>query len=141
MVVERDFFGNLKYLNGQFSEFARTLVKTRLRLYPLDFFRYLIVYEPEISEWFNYYIVKRWCSAETKLFKSHARTDKKVENLLQAMDLPVKDADGASFNLLQLMTKQDIGDLVGATRQTVATALKKFNQQRSGNAYPMRATV
>ena len=59
---------------------------------------------------------------------------------MQAMDLPVKDADGASFNLLQLMTKQDIGDLVGATRQTVATALKKFNLQRTGNAYPIRAT-
>ena len=140
VVVERDFFGNLKYLNGQFSEFARPLVKTRLRLYPLDFFRHLIVYEPEISEWFNYYVVKRWCNAETKLFKSHGRTDKRVENLFQAMDLPVKDADGNSFNLLQLLTKQDIGDLVGATRQTVAAALKKFNQQGANTIYPMRAT-
>ena len=100
----------------------------------------MIVYEPEISEWFNYYVVKRWCNAETKLFKSHGRTDKRVENLFQAMDLPVKDADGNSFNLLQLLTKQDIGDLVGATRQTVAAALKKFNQQGANTIYPMRAT-
>ena len=128
VVVGGDFFGNLKYLNGQFSEFARPLVKTRLRLYPLDFFRHLIVYEPEVSEWFNYYAVKRWCNAETKLFRSHARTSKKVEDLLHAMNITIQDADHQHFNLLHLLTRQDIGDLVGASRQTVSSALKKFNQ-------------
>lgn len=63
-----DFFGNLQYLNGQFSEFAKTFTTVRLRVYDSGFFRHVTTHIPEAANWFAYHLVSRWCRAESRLF-------------------------------------------------------------------------
>jgi len=121
-----DFFGNLKYLNGQFFEFSKALIGTRIRTYPLSFFKKVIVEHPPIAEWFISYIVKRWCVSEKKLGKIKENdTCKKISFLRSYLDVRVKDAEGSEFLLYDLLTQKDLGDLIGATRQTIAKGLKK----------------
>ena len=122
-----DFFGNLKYLNGQFYEFSKALVDTKVRLYDLSFFKSIIVYDPKVSDWFNYYLVKRWCIAETKLLKMNSRSiAEKLDFLRDHFSKIVQDTHKNNYVLFGLLTKKDLGDLVGTTRQTVANALKKY---------------
>lgn len=121
-----DFFGNLKYLNSQFFEFSKALVSTRIRAYPLPFFKQVIVEYPVISEWFISYVVKRWCISEKKLGRiKENNTSKKISFLRSYFDVRVRDSKGSEFLLYDLLTQKDLGDLVGATRQTIAAALKK----------------
>ena len=121
-----DFFGNLKYLNGQFFEFSKTLVDTEVRLYELSFFKSVIINDLKVSEWFTFYLIKRWCSAEKKLVKMNSKSIyEKLNFLRQHFGQRVEDIHHKSYVLFNLLTKKDLGDLVGTTRQTVASALKK----------------
>ncbi|PRX54957.1 CRP-like cAMP-binding protein [Flagellimonas meridianipacifica] len=126
VVSSNDFIGNLKYLNNQFFEFAKTLTSTRLRAYKLSFFKKVIIEEPRISEWFISYLVQRWCTAEKKLRKINEKsTTEKLRFLMAYLDKSIEDAEGNIHVLYDLLTQKDLGDFIGATRQTVATALKK----------------
>ncbi len=126
VVSANDFFGNLKYLNNQFFEFAKTLTSTRLRAYKLSFFKKVIVEEPRIAEWFISYVVQRWCTAEKKLRKINEKSTTEKLRFLQAyFDKNIKDTEGNAYVLYDLLTQKDLGDLIGATRQTIASALKK----------------
>ena len=126
VVSEKDFFGNLKYLNNQFFEFSKTLTTTRLRVYQLSFFKEVIVEEPTIAEWFISYIVKRWCTAEKKLRKINERnTSEKLRFLESYFNKNINDDTGFTYKLYDLLTQKDLGDLIGATRQTISSALKK----------------
>ncbi|MGB6151820.1 MAG: Crp/Fnr family transcriptional regulator [Pricia sp.] len=121
-----DFFGNLKYLNNQFFEFSKALIGTRIRAYPLPFFKNVITEHPAAAEWFISYIVKRWCVSEKKLGKiKENNTAKKIGFLRSYLNVKVKDTAGSEFLLYDLLTQRELGDLVGATRQTIANALKK----------------
>lgn len=121
-----DFFGNLKYLNNQFFEFSKTIIDTRIRIYPLSFFKKVIVGDPAHAEWFISYVVKRWCVSEKKLGKiKENNTAKKISFLRSYFNVRIKDSKGSEFLLYDLLTQKDLGDLVGATRQTIAAALKK----------------
>lgn len=126
VVYTGDYFGNLKYLNGQFFEFSKTLVDTRIRIYDLAFFKKSIVENPVTSEWFIAYLLKRWCLAEKKLGQVNERsTFQKLEFLKSHFDISVLDIHGEEHILYDLLTQKDKGDLIGATRQTIASALKK----------------
>ncbi|MGB5821862.1 MAG: Crp/Fnr family transcriptional regulator [Saonia sp.] len=128
VVYEKDFFGNLKYLNNQFFEFSKALVDTRIRMYELHFFKKTIIEEPVIAEWFISYLVKRWCIAEKKLIKINERTtQQKVQFLQSSFNIKVKDIHGEIYLLYDLLTQKDLGDLIGATRQTIANTLKKIS--------------
>lgn len=121
-----EFFGNLRYLNGQFSEFAKSLSSVILREYDPDFFKKIIVFEPSISEWFNIQVVKRWSRAEDRLFAVRSlNASDKVRRILSDFQGLLEDASGRSFNLMKLVTLQDIADLTGLTRQTVSKVLKE----------------
>ena len=125
-----DFFGNLKYLNGQFFEFSKVLADTKVRFYDLAFFKEAIVSDHEISDWFHYYLVKRWCSAELKIVKINAKNVmEKLQFLYDRFGYTIEDANGKKFVLFDLLTKKDLGDIIGATRQTVASSLKKFKAE------------
>ncbi len=125
VLFKKDFFGDLKYLNNQFFEFSKALIDTRVRIYNRDFFKKMVVQTPQVSEWFISYLVKRWCSTEKKLKKLHEKkAQEKLVFLSTYFDLNVKDANGKSFNLNDLLTQKDIGDLIGVTRQTVANSSK-----------------
>lgn len=121
-----DFFGNLQYLNDQFYEFSKTLVDTRIRVYDLSFFKSIVVKEPSIAEWFMAYLVKRWSGAEKKLKKINEKgTSGKISFLKSQFNILVRDVHQKEYVLFDLLTQKDLGDLVGATRQTIASALKK----------------
>ncbi|WP_339925948.1 Crp/Fnr family transcriptional regulator [uncultured Cyclobacterium sp.] len=123
VLFKDDFFGDLKYLNNQFFEYSKALIDTKIRIYSRDFFKQMVVLSPELSEWFISYLVKRWCSTEKKLKKSHEKKAReKVTFLNLYFDINVKDAEGFDFALIDLLTQKDLGNLIGITRQTVANS-------------------
>ncbi|MEM7486474.1 MAG: Crp/Fnr family transcriptional regulator [Bacteroidota bacterium] len=126
VVSQKDFFGNLKYLNNQFFEFSKTITSTRLRVYNRSFFKQIIINEPTIAEWFISYLVKRWCASEKKMRKVNERNSvEKLRFLRTYFNKEISDIEGNDHILYDLLTQKDLGDLVGATRQTIASALKK----------------
>jgi CRP-like cAMP-binding protein len=121
-----EFFGNLKYLNGQFQEYAKALVNSKIRLYDLDFFKTIIVTNPIITNWFISYLVKRWCSAELKLKNiKEKQIEERIASLQKHYNIDITDTKGKSHVLFDLLSKKDMGDLIGVTRQTIASILQK----------------
>ncbi len=126
VLIKDDFFGDLKYLNNQFFEYSKALVDTKLRIYNRDFFKKMVLQSPQISEWFISYLVKRWCSAEKKLKKlQEKKAHDKITFLSSFFDLKIRDVKGTEFVILDLLTQQDLGNMVGISRQTVANSSKK----------------
>ena len=121
-----DFFGNLHYLKGQFSEFSKTLTSTELRVYDADFFKQLVANQPKLAEWFFKELVIRWCRAENRLYTIRIlKPEEKVNRILPYFQDQITDAEGKTFNLRKMVTIQDIADLTGLTRQTVSKVLQK----------------
>ncbi|WP_343328872.1 Crp/Fnr family transcriptional regulator [Polaribacter staleyi] len=121
-----EFFGNLKYLNGQFQEYAKALVDSKIRLYNLDFFKTIIVTNPIITNWFISYLVKRWCSAELKLKNiKEKQIEERITALQKQLNIEIIDTKGTPYLLFNVLSKKDMGDLIGVTRQTVASILEK----------------
>jgi CRP-like cAMP-binding protein len=121
-----EFFGNLKYLNGGFFEFSKAAVGCEIRCYELTFFKRIINEDPVLADWFHYYLVKRWCEAETRLVKMKSKKiEDKVNFLREKYATVVKTVDGKSLSIFNLLTKQELGDLIGVSRQTLSKALKK----------------
>ncbi|KYG76620.1 Crp/Fnr family transcriptional regulator [Roseivirga echinicomitans] len=126
-----DTFGNLKYLNGQFFEFAKTIIPCHLRVYQLDFFKRIIVEDSKVSEWFNKNAVRRWSIAESRLFSIRsANSLERLQVIYNEFDKEVSDAENKKHHLFTLLTKQEIGDLTGMTRQTVSQVIKKLSPAR-----------
>lgn len=121
-----DFFGNLNYLDGQFFEFSRSLTEVRLRVFEIDYFKSIIISDPEVSEWFNRQIVLRWWKAENRL---HAIRSLDVEaKVIKVMEGFYKLNQFQDLkDLKKLLKLQDIADLTGLTRQTVSKVLKRLN--------------
>lgn len=121
-----DFFGNLQYLNGQFSEFAKTLTATELRVYDVDFFKNLVTNTPKLAEWFIKELVSRWCRAEDRLYAVRSLTpQEKVKKILSNFQVQILDASGKTLQLQKIVTFQDIADLSGLTRQTVSKVMRE----------------
>lgn len=119
-----DFFGNLQYLNGQFSEFSKTLTATELRVYDVDFFKQMVTNSPKLAEWFFKELVSRWCRAEDRLYAVRSLNPReKVKKILPYFQDQIKDATGKSFQLQKIVTFQDIADLTGLSRQTVSKVM------------------
>lgn len=131
VLTKGDFFGNLKYLDVHFFEFSKVLVDTEIRCYDLAFFKELIIKDHKVSDWFHYYTVKRWCDAEFKLVKINARSVmEKLQFLHDRFGHDIYDVHEKKYFLFDLLTKKDLADIIGATRQTVASSLKKFNANK-----------
>lgn len=120
-----DFFGNLQYLNGdKFSEFAKSLTTVELRAYDLDHFKHLVTHQAKLSEWFFKELVNRWCRAEDRLYAVRSlKASEKVKRILPYFQVLVTDASGKTFDLMKLITFQDIADLTGLSRQTVSKVM------------------
>ncbi|HAA14372.1 MAG TPA: Crp/Fnr family transcriptional regulator [Cytophagales bacterium] len=122
-----DFFGNLRYINQEFFEFSKTMVGCRVRRYKLAFFRRVIIEDPRIAEWFQSRVVHRWWRAETKLFHIRgADMEGKVLMVFQLLNRKVTDARGNEHHLFWLLSQKEIGDLIGASRQTVSGVIKSL---------------
>ncbi|MGO4905792.1 Crp/Fnr family transcriptional regulator [Flavobacterium sp. W20_MBD1_R3] len=121
-----DFFGNLRYLNMQFFEFSKTLIDTKIRKYEISFFKKTISNDPYLSDWFLSYLTKRWCISEMKMGNiTGNKIEDRISFVRKFFNIEVHDARGEQFLLFNLLTQKDVGDLSGATRQTISTILKK----------------
>lgn len=123
-----DFFGNFEYLNNnQFYEYSKTIVDCKIRIYDLDFIKKAIQEDPVLTDWFIRYLVKRWCNAEKKVKMSNEKgTLEKLRYLKTYFDNKVHDYLGDEYVLFNLLTQKDLGDLIGASRQTIAQTLEKI---------------
>ena len=120
-----DYFGNLKYLNNQFFEFSKTLVSSTIRMYKLDFFKEIVPKDSFLAEWFMSYLVKRWCQSEKKIkIIKEKNPQHKIKSLRSLYNLSILDADNDTYNLYELLTQQELGDIAGASRQTISLAQK-----------------
>ncbi|TDK47929.1 Crp/Fnr family transcriptional regulator [Algoriphagus formosus] len=127
LLKEGDFFGNLQYLNGQFSEFAKSLTRVKLRQYDVQFFKHVCSNIPEASSWFSQKLVSRWCRAEDRLFAVRSMEPKeKVRRILAQFQEKFIDTRGKTYTLSEFLTLQDIADLTGMTRQTVSKSIKEL---------------
>lgn len=122
-------FGNLDYLDEvEFFEFAQPATSVSLIAIELAAFRYLIINDPTVAEWFNETIVRRWHKAETRLLqRAHETAERRIFRLKEQFNRQVNDADGITHTVFELLSHQDIADLVGATRQTVSKKLRNVD--------------
>lgn len=124
-----DFFGNMHYLDGNFQEFSKAASCLHLRQYDLVFYKYLIENEPQPSEWFNKYVVRRWCRAETRFFTVVAEDIlTRIQRLYKEFNKDVMDAKGNMVNVFSLLSQKEIGDLTGSTRQTIAQVFRQIKK-------------
>lgn len=123
-----DYFGNLKYLNGQFFEFSKALVDTQIRCYDLHFFKRIIAEDPTLSEWYISYLVMRWCRSEKKIsIIKEKDPGNKIKFLRSYFQTTIQDSKNDAFLLYDLLTQSDLGDFSGLSRQSIATAQKNYS--------------
>lgn len=123
-------FGNLNYLGEDvpFFEFAQAISGAKTSVYELKFFKHLTIHDPVVSEWFNITVVGRWSKAETRLlYMTRGNIEARIENLQKELSHEVADKRGIAYNVFNLLSQQDIADLTGTTRQTVAKKLRSQN--------------
>lgn len=129
LLFQNEVFGNMRYLNGQFSEFAKAASDCHLKTYELHFYKWIIVHDPAVSEWFNKMAVSRWCRMETRLFKMCTLSPKqRLLELFNELNKEAFDANGKKINLPSLLSDLEIGNLCGLSRQTVAKLLKSHQR-------------
>lgn len=119
-------FGDLDYIDDvEFFEFAQAATSLSLFVVHLSFFRHVIIHDPVVAEWFNETMVRRWYKAERRLLhRAHEPVERRLMQLQQQYDQPVRDADGVNHQIFELLSHQEMADLIGATRQTVSKKLK-----------------
>lgn len=128
-LFQNEVFGNMRYLNGQFSEFAKAASDCKLITYELQFYKWMIVYDPIVSEWFNKMAVSRWCRMETRLFKMCTLTPaQRLVELFNELNREALDTNGKNINLPSLLSDIEIGNLCGLSRQTVSKLLKSYQR-------------
>ncbi|MFP4088716.1 MAG: Crp/Fnr family transcriptional regulator [Cyclobacteriaceae bacterium] len=126
-VMPGEFFGDLQLLDDTFfTEFAKALVKAEVVMIPIQSFKKLIRSDNSLNDWFNEIATRRWCRAETRLFRISAEKPlDRILHLLPLLSQTISDADSRRFELLQLLSYQDMADLCGISRQSAARLLKE----------------
>lgn len=129
ILYNKEVFGNLRYLNGQFFEFAKALTDCRVICYELSFYKKMIVHDPEISDWFNQTIIKRWCKMETRLFKICTLSPlNRIKALFKEFEGSITDPKSRNIRILDLLHIVDISQMTGVSRQTVSKLLKSLEK-------------
>lgn len=127
ILYRNEVFGNLRYLNGQFFEYAKALTDCSLFCIDLNFYKRMIVHDPTISDWFNRSTIQRWCRMETRLFKICTLSPiGRLRALLGEFEGEVSDAKGTMLPIQSLLTSVDISQMSGLSRQTVSKLLKSI---------------
>ncbi|GAB2633522.1 cyclic nucleotide-binding domain-containing protein [Belliella aquatica] len=125
ILYNKEVFGNLRYLNGQFFEFAKALTDCKITCYELSFYKKMIVHDPIVSDWFNQSIIKRWCKMETRLFKICTQSPlDRIKALFQEFEGTIIDPRSRKFKVIDLLHIVDIAQMTGISRQTVSKLLK-----------------
>lgn len=121
-----DLFGDLDYLDdAEFFEYAQAATPLSVLAIDRPMFRYAVMHHPLMADWFQQMLVRRWHRAETRLLhRSSESVDERIDRLDQQYATFVSDAHNRPHRPLDRLSLQEIGDLVGATRQTVSRKIK-----------------
>lgn len=120
-------FGDLDYLDEvEFFEFAQAATSAVVLAVDRSVFRHRTVHDPVVAEWFGQAVVRRWYKAEVRLLQRARETvENRLLHLSRQYGTPVRDADHGLHLPFELLSHQEMADLVGATRQTVSKKLKQ----------------
>jgi CRP-like cAMP-binding protein len=132
LIEAGEFFGNLQLLNGQFSEFGKSVVDSEIRLYEIGFFKSVVVQDPLLAEWFLRKMTKRWCKAENRLIQIGAYDPReRIRHCLDRLQKPLYDAQGKPYFWNDVITMKEVADLTATTRQLVAQTSKSVSTAES----------
>ncbi|MEK6481932.1 Crp/Fnr family transcriptional regulator [Catalinimonas sp. 4WD22] len=131
-IFPSEFFGNLKYLEGDFfNEYAKALVNTSLIEIKVDIFKKLIQSDIEIANWFHEISTLRWYRAESRLFRiASEKPQGRISHLLPMLYEKVTDRNDKTYELIELLSYQDIADLSGLSRQSAARLIKESIREK-----------
>ncbi|WKN32236.1 Crp/Fnr family transcriptional regulator [Porifericola rhodea] len=130
-----EFFGNLQFLEGDFfTEFSKTLVSSEVLEIPVNTFKELMQHDEEVSTWFHKVSTMRWWRAENRLFLiASEKPEARMKQILSMLEQDIVDLAGRHYTLTELLTYQDVADLSGLSRQSVARLHKTlFAQKKAG---------
>ncbi|MEZ0482969.1 Crp/Fnr family transcriptional regulator [Fibrella aquatica] len=121
-----ELFGDLNYLDeAEFFEFAQAATSLSVLAIDRRAFRQAVRIDPVLADWFQQTLVRRWHRAEVKLFqRSSEPVECRIRHLEQQYSSSIADAHNRLFRPFDQLSLQEIGDLVGATRQTVSRKVK-----------------
>jgi CRP/FNR family cyclic AMP-dependent transcriptional regulator len=132
LLFKKEVFGNLRYLNGQFFEFAKALTDCKVISYDLAFYKKMIVHDPEMSDWFNQTTIQRWCRMETRLFKICTLSPiDRIKSLYKEFDEIIEDSKKQQVHVPDLLHIVDISQMTGITRQTVSKLMKSVFETKN----------
>ena len=118
-------FGNLKRLHKPFSEFSEALVPTVTRCYDYNFFKHLMINDPNVAEWFYPKIISRWCKTESLFICILSLPPReRIDHVYDLYETKIKTSENREIYLNKSLSFQEIADLTGTTRQLVADTLK-----------------
>ncbi len=118
-------FGLLQGLHKPFSEFSKTLAPTLLRCYEYDFFKRLMINDPNVAEWFYPKIVSRWCKTESLLISIRSMEPReRIRHIYSLYSTRIRTASDKEIPLNTSLSFKDLADLTATTRQLVADTLK-----------------
>ncbi|CCH00372.1 regulatory protein [Fibrella aestuarina BUZ 2] len=121
-----ELFGDLDYIDdAEFFEFAQAATPLSVLAIDRTAFRRAVRLDPVLADWFQQTLVRRWHRAETRLLhRSSVPVDGRIRFLEEQYSARVTDAHYHLHRPFDLLSLQEVGDLVGATRQTVSRKLK-----------------
>lgn len=130
ILTQSDIFGNLKGLPTNLSETSKALTDTTIRIYNYEYFNNLKSSDPSIAAWFTAYLINRWTLLERRLVRINTCTTREnVAFLYKLFNVFITDSKRKRHLLLKLITQKDMADMVGATRQTVASVIKEMEHR------------
>jgi CRP-like cAMP-binding protein len=118
-------FGPLQGLHLPFAEFSKTIASTLVRCYEYDFFKRLMITDPNVAEWFYPKIVSRWCKTESLLILIRSMEPReRIRHLYDLFNARIRTALDKEVPLNTSLSFKDLADLTATTRQLVADTLK-----------------
>jgi CRP-like cAMP-binding protein len=137
-----ELFGDLDYLDeAEFFEFAQAATPLSILAIHRPTFRHAVVHDPGLAAWFQETLVRRWHRAETRLLhRSSESVAERIDRLNRQYATPIPDAHNRLHHPLDRLSLQEIGDLVGTTRQTVSRTIKTRPVLASRDESPLLTT-
>lgn len=128
-----ELFGDLDYLDEvTFFEYAQAATSASIIAIDRSTFRQATTHSPAMAEWFSELIIRRWHRAETRLLhRNGLAVNHRIQHLQAQYDSLIMDANDQWQRPFDYLSYQEVGDLVGATRQTVSRKLQTSSETYS----------
>lgn len=117
--------GNLRAMHMPFAEFCKTLAPSLMRCYEYDFFKHLMINDPNVAEWFYPKIISRWCKTESLLICIRSLEPReRIRHMYNIFGTRIRTASDKEISLNTSISFKDLADLTATTRQLVADTLR-----------------